>query len=237
MKTFNYLNMALIAVLLSVGMVACGGNDEEDESNAYGKAPSCVKAIDLGLPSGTKWANMNIGASSPEDYGEYYAWGETEEKSVYEEKTYAYYDSLSRTYLDIGKDIGGTNYDVAHVKWGGSWRLPSKKDIIELMQNCTWTNLYNHDRQGYLVTGTNGNSIFLPAAGMHTLYDEKDSLLYAGRCGFYMGSTRRFSSVEMWALMIELYSYHGYINDDEDGYGWWITSPFYQGVSVRPVSN
>ncbi|MBO4315774.1 MAG: hypothetical protein J5867_07425, partial [Prevotella sp.] len=81
------------------------------------------QAVDLGLPSKTKWASCNVGATKPEEYGGYYAWGETEEKEVYDESTYKYYQNDE--YVNLGSDISGTEYDVAHVKWGGNWRMPT----------------------------------------------------------------------------------------------------------------
>ena len=77
------------------------------------------EAVDLGLPSGTKWASCNLGATKPEECGGYYAWGETDEKDVYTEDTYKYYQNGS--YVSLGSDISGTEYDVAHLKWGGNW--------------------------------------------------------------------------------------------------------------------
>ena len=104
--------------------------------------------IDLGLPSGTKWACCNVGATKPEGYGGYYAWGETEEKSIFNDVTYIYsigddtngdgwyedYHSKEGTYgqwQQLGDDIAGTEYDVAHVKWGSPWRMPSFDQINE----------------------------------------------------------------------------------------------------------
>ncbi len=121
-----------------------------------------AEAIDLGLPSGTKWASWNVGASAPEEYGGYYAWGETEEKDYYDKNTYKYYDN---GYIDIGEDIAGTQYDVAHEKWGGSWKMPSIDQMEELIDNCTWKWTTRNGVNGQLVTGKNGNSIFLPATG------------------------------------------------------------------------
>ena len=121
--------------------------------------------IDLGLPSGTKWACCNVGASKPEEYGGYYAWGETEEKEYYDWSTYTHCDGTVSTLHNIGDDIAGTEYDVAHVKWGGLWRMPTLNQIKELINNCapTWTQ--QNGVNGILVTGQNGNAIFLPAAG------------------------------------------------------------------------
>lgn len=129
-------------------------------------------AIDLGLPSGTKWACCNVGASSPEQYGGYYAWGETSEKSYYDWDTYAYLNDNTGC-INIGTDIAGTQYDVAHVRMGGSWRMPSHEQQIELINNCnrTWTN--PNGVNGILVTGPSGGQIFLPAAGLRWNDDHK----------------------------------------------------------------
>lgn len=131
-------------------------------------------AVDLGLPSGTKWADCNIGASSPIDYGDYFAWGETQTKRSYAWKTYKYIIDKNKNgiddygedgYKDIGTDISGTIYDVAHLKWGGSWKMPNEKQWKELKDCCTWTATAWKGRIGYKVTGPNGRAIFLPAAG------------------------------------------------------------------------
>jgi len=122
-------------------------------------------AIDLGLPSGTKWCCCNVGATAPESFGGYYAWGETSTKEVYERNSYAHFQTENGTkYIDIGTDIAGTSYDVAHVLMGAPWRMPSVDMVKELVENCTyqWTKL--NDVDGILVTGSNGGEIFLPAA-------------------------------------------------------------------------
>lgn len=121
------------------------------------------EAIDLGLS--VKWANCNVGASSPEGYGGYYAWGETEKKIDYTKSSYQYYNSKG-WYLNIGSSICGTQYDVARVKWGGSWRMPTREEYKELYDKCTWKWTTYNGVKGQLGTGPNGNSIFLPAAGV-----------------------------------------------------------------------
>ena len=114
--------------------------------------------IDLGLPSGTKWACCNVGASAPERYGSYFAWGETTEKSSYTEENYL--DGKGIRY-DIGTDIAGTQYDAATANWGSPWVMPNLEQMEELKNSCTseWT------IDGRRFTGPNGASIFLPAAG------------------------------------------------------------------------
>ena len=137
-----------------------------------------AEAIDLGLPSGTKWASWNVGASAPEEYGGYYAWGETEEKDVYDWSTYIHCDGSRETCHHIGDDIAGTEYDVAHVKWGGSWCIPSRDQIEELCKKCSWSWGTQNGVNGMLVTGPNGNTIFLPAAGYHDYRYQKGDFGY-----------------------------------------------------------
>ena len=123
-----------------------------------------VVAMDLGLPSGTLWANVNVGATKPEDYGDYFAWGETETKDFYDSSTYKYY--VNGSYVNIGSDIAGTQYDAATVNWGAPWKMPTVDQIEELLDNTTstWTTLNGVDGRKF-TSKINGNSIFLPAAG------------------------------------------------------------------------
>ena len=116
--------------------------------------------IDLGLPSGTKWACCNIGASEPSAFGNQYAWGETETKSKYTWETYIYCNGSKETCQDIGTNIAKTEYDVAHVKWGGNYQIPSVDDIKELIDNCTKRSV---TYEGIYYTGPNGNTIFVPS--------------------------------------------------------------------------
>ena len=100
------------------------------------KEAAQYKMVDLGLS--VCWAEHNVGASSPEKYGDYFAWGETEPKSNYTEETYKYYDKTKKTYIDIGKDISSTKYDVARAQWGDNWRMPRLEEIKELIDKCLW---------------------------------------------------------------------------------------------------
>ena len=142
--------------------------------------------IDLGLPSGTKWACCNVGADKPESYGGYYAWGETTEKDVYNWSTYIHCDGSSSTCHNLGSDIAGTQYDVAHVQWGGSWVMPSYDQHVELRNNCTseWTTL--NGVNGRRFTGPNGGTIFLPALG----YRGNGDFIVVGERGYYWSSTQ-----------------------------------------------
>lgn len=119
--------------------------------------------VDLGLTSGLKWATMNIEANSIVGYGGYYAWGETDVKAAYNWDNYSYGNNTSCT--DLGEFSGSSTYDVARVKWGGSWRMPTIDEFKELQTSCTWVWTTICGISGDLVTGPNGNTIFLPAGG------------------------------------------------------------------------
>ena len=127
-------------------------------------------AVDLGLPSGLKWAKFNIGANAPEEHGGYFAWGETTEKNVY---SWGWYlcqqsecgtsaDPFIKNYHSAGTYILGPAYDAAHIQWGGSWRMPTNEDLNELKENCSCEKTTVNGVSGYRYTGWNGNSIFLP---------------------------------------------------------------------------
>ncbi len=152
--------------------------------------------IDLGLS--VKWATCNVGATTPEGYGGYFAWGETSPKITYNWSTYKYYNGTHDTMAKycVDSDYGTVDYnveleledDAAHVNWGGSWRMPTKAEQDELRDrnNCTWTWITLNGVSGNKVTSKkNGNSIFLPAAG----YRSYGSLDYAGHDGFYWSSS------------------------------------------------
>lgn len=141
-------------------------------------------AIDLGLPSGTKWCCCNVGASKPEEYGCYYAWGETNEKSYYSWENYAHYDS-NTGYINIGSDIAGTDYDAAIVNMGAPWRMPSTAQLQELINNSSSQWQQQNSVDGILVTGPNGGHIFLPAAGIRW----RDELYDASKLGYYWSSS------------------------------------------------
>lgn len=139
--------------------------------------------VDLGLPSGTLWATCNIGASSPESYGGYYAWGETSTKSTCWWNNYKYATSSSSDWgnAKVTKYCYNSNYgsngftdyistlqssdDVATETWGSGWRMPTYNEMCELYNNCSYEKTTLNGTKGLLFTGSNGNSIFLPAAG------------------------------------------------------------------------
>ena len=128
-------------------------------------------AIDLGLPSGTKWACCNVGAATPEENGGYYAWGEIKEKSVYNEENYDYFDNLKGKYIYIGNTISGTNYDVAYVKWNEPWRMPNDMQLEELVSYCVKKWEMKNGIYGFKFIGPNGKYIFLPNGGYKRWYE------------------------------------------------------------------
>ena len=133
--------------------------------------------IDLGLPSGTLWACCNVGASKPEEAGGRYQWGETEETSGDPEHIYKW-EKFDETGFSWVKYFSGDNKtvldpedDVAHVKWGGSWRMPTHDESRELIDNCIFEN--PEDRDGWILKGINGNSIFFPNGHVAMVPDDE----------------------------------------------------------------
>ena len=202
--------------------------------------------IDLGLPSGTKWACCNVGATKPEEYGGYYAWGETEEKECYNPVTYLYSTGVDEDgdgwYNDYHGDTGiygiwqnlgeisGTKYDVAHVKWGGKWCMPTHDQQMELLDNCSsvWTT--ENGARGRRFTGPSGGSIFFPAPG----YRNHDCLVDTGGYGGYWSSTQSPNGPH-GAYDIGFYSGLAYSLCFESGFAYWWGSDRDYGQSVRPV--
>ena len=179
--------------------------------------------VDLGLPSGLLWATCNVGSTTPEGYGDYFAWGETEPKETYNMSTCRYYDGSNLTKY-TGSDNLTTleaSDDAATANWGSGWRMPTKEEFEELNSNCTVTWTTQNGVNGRLFTGSNGNSIFLPAAGVR--YDsELDS---AGFGGLYWSSSL-YSDIPDGAWYLYFSSDDYYVSN----YGYRV-----YGRSVRPV--
>ena len=209
-----------------------------------GGGGSTMEFVDLGLPSGLKWAKCNLGASKPSDYGDYYAWGETEPKAAYTWATYKWMQAgqsdwkyITKYTCDDGQTEGiwynaGGNFigdgkttleaadDAATAKLGAPWRMPTAGEIHELKDNCTWTWTTQDGKNGYEVKGTNGKSIFLPAAGHRYGPD----LAWAGHWGTYWsGSLCTTTSFRAYNLYFT-----------STVCGWNDVSRFF-GFSVRPV--
>jgi len=214
-----------------VNIILNPDSDDDDNTTVTPGTPSVTvgTAIDLGLS--VKWASCNVGATAPEEYGGYYAWGETEEKSDYDWDTYKYcngtYDTMTKycTSSSYGTVDNKTTLeasdDVASVKWGGNWRMPTTEEQQELINKCTWTWTTLNGVNGYRVTGPNGNSIFLPAAG----YRSGTGAYGQGSYGFCWSSSL-FSYYSYSAC--SLYFYSG-------SFDWFYYYRCY-GRTVRPVS-
>ena len=161
--------------------------------------------VDLGLS--VKWATFNVGATSPEDYGDYFAWGETEPKETYSWATYKWCDGTQNTMTKYnatdGKTILEPADDAAQVQWGGKWRMPTKEELQELFTRCTWKVETQNGINGYNVIGPNGNSIFVPMAGWYNedLFGEG----VQGNSTYYWTSTLSPSK--------EIYAYDLVFND------------------------
>ena len=171
--------------------------------------------VDLGLS--VKWATCNVGASSPSDYGDYYAWGEISTKSKYKETNSSAYR------VSMGDISGDSRYDTSRANRGGTWRLPTKAEIQELIDNCTWQWTTQDGHKGCKVTGPNGSSIFLPAAGLRG----GSSLCYVGDYGDYWSSTPNMGDARNAChLSFNNRSFHD-----------WYWDSRYYGRSIRPVSD
>ena len=182
--------------------------------------------IDLGLPSGTKWACCNVGAKAPEDFGGYYAWGETFVKNEYNWDNYILCDGSENTCQDIGSVISGSKYDVASVLWGTPWMMPTYGHLEELidMDICTSEEAVVNGVDGRKFTGPNGSSIFFPFAGSY--YSSWNSS--KGLEGFYWTGT--LSEFADW------YTYYLHIEGGTSNASWRFASRS-SGLSVRPVCN
>lgn len=175
------------------------------------------EAIDLGLS--VKWASWNIGASAPEEYGDYYGWGETITKSDYSWDTYSTHSSYGTDYNSVIQEED----DVAHILLGGKWRIPTDAEWTELRDNCTWTWTSQNGVNGGLFTSKkNGASIFLPAAG------SKVSTVLNGAGSF----AHYWSSSLQWEVQNSAWSVGFYSEGVERSYGY-----RYYGFSIRPVTD
>lgn len=211
--------LAVVAVVV-LFVWYCGG--KEDRATAYATCPdnNHPHMIDLGLPSGTLWACCNVGASAPEEYGDYFAWGETKTKVNYNWDTYSYGTSSDNVDY-IGSDIAGTEYDAATANWGAPWRMPTKEQCEELKDHCRWEWTSQNGIYGQKVTGPNGDIIFLPAAGSRWDGDFSD----AGSSGNYL-SSMLCESDQIFVYGLHFYSEEGAMQSYYSRNG---------GFSVRPV--
>ena len=178
------------AYAINVNGTAYG--EERSFTTLAGNTINGHEYVDLGLPSGLKWATHNVGAGTPDGYGEYFAWGETSVKTEYTE------DNSTTFGVDMSDISGNATYDAARANWGSTWRIPTKTEMEELVNNCTWTWTTQNGVNGMSVVGINGNSIFLPAG---TGFFFESSLEEVGG-GFYWTSTPDEESNEHASCLI-----------------------------------
>ena len=222
----NILSIADITSLIDI--INAGNSPVNNNGHKY---------VDLGLPSGALWATCNVGASSPEEAGGYYAWGEIEEKDSYSWATYKWCDGtqpkVSNPSLTKYCDRGGYGAldgkisleledDVAHVKWGGSWHIPTEAEILELINNCESERTTMNDVSGMTFKGVNGNSIFIPAAG-----SKKNESFSSGEGEYWSATLGNHSTT------IPYFNFHK--NTIELYEGALYKTQRYQGFTIRPV--
>lgn len=234
MKKFFYL--VVLTVMGLFVFTACEssiGGDGENKHKGH-------EYVDLGLPSGLKWATCNVGSNTPEGPGYYFAWGEVKPKEKYSSATYKYYDEevhvtkyCSENWADVNgfaddKTVLDPEDDAATVNWGGKWRMPTKEEQYELKKNCIWTWTIEDGVKGYRVIGPNGNSIFLPLAG----YMIGSTQYVAGIWGSYWSS----SLADDMGPSFSYYLSFG-LDEDNNNLDYIDISDVYRynGHSVRPV--
>lgn len=169
--------------------------------------------VDLGVSC--KWATCNLGATAPEDFGDYYAWGETETRTFFYSSNYSYKRS------SVPNNISGTNYDAARKQLGDPWRMPTKGEFQEILNSCFWKEITYRNVRGYLVTGKNGNAIFLPKTGYKSGNGTNDGYANWTGSGYYYPETNH-----SW--------------ESKDSYYWSgttisSTQSYYYGMTIRPV--
>jgi uncharacterized protein (TIGR02145 family) len=186
--------------------------------------------VDLGLPSGLKWATCNVGATKPEESGEYFAWGETMPKESYTDRAYQHKSTINwlgdiktlSKYCESDHRVAlELEDDAANVNWGGKWRMPTKAEFDELLKHCKWSWTTLGGKNGYKVTSKkNGNSIFFPAAGRRYGADNHNAL----SCGYYWSSSLSTGS--------PYYAWYLYFDSSTNS-----SSDYYRsdGFPIRPV--
>lgn len=211
-------------------------NKENKQPVISNSSKKSLEYVDLGLS--VNWATCNIGAERPEEYGDYYSWGEIEPKRSYAWDNYIHSNGSNKkltkycsdsSYGDKGFTDNKTSLDpeddVAHIKLGKGWRIPTREEFEELMQNCTWTWNTLNGVNGYLVTsnksGYTDRSIFLPASGLRSL----SNLFFVGQYGFYWSTT---TSNNFPDSAVSLYIFYGHLSIIE-------SSAYCQGQCIRPV--
>jgi len=219
------LGVAAVAVVIAIVVLLPKDDNSGGKTISAQSKPSNTlnghEYVDLGLPSGTKWATCNVGANNPEEYGNYYAWGETRTKGSYSYDNYRWgirnnYDYIKYGYADNLKTLEA-NDDAATTNWGHGWHMPTETELQELISNCTYQWTTQNDVKGMLFTGTNGNSIFLPAAG-----DRFDGELFDAGSGGYYWSGSLCSDTTDYAWLLYFNSGHYFMGGSYRDYGFTV---------------
>lgn len=214
------ITKAVAALILTTFCVVGSMNAQTHNGHAY---------VDLGLPSGTLWATCNVGANMPEGYGDYFAWGETEPKSIYNESTYKYCNNeygnqltkyCNNTFLGYNGFTDNLTIllpedDAATANWGSGWCMPTIAQWGELYQNTTHTWTTQNGVNGRLFTASNGNSLFLPATGSRW----RDELSRVGARGYYWSSSL-YTDYPISAGYFHFRSGDYYVNSDSRSTGY-----------------
>ena len=213
--------MVTVVVIIVAGCKPDEPNNGENNGEDNGNNDTIVdhEYVDLGLPSGALWATCNVGADSPEEFGDYFAWGETAPKDVYGWKSYQYGNYVNGCFQmtkyctdsDWGLDgfadglfILEPDDDAATANWGEGWRMPTKEEYEELYQKTTWIWSDINGVKGRLMTGQNGNSIFFPATGFYL-----DNEVICHGLGIYWSNTLHTGCPERgWSLHFDFESCH-----------------------------
>ena len=244
--TCKMLALAAVVMMMSVAFTACSSDDDDAKPN-----PDAVEYVDLGLPSGLKWATCNLGAKQPKEYGDYYAWGETKSKEKYDWSTYKWmkegeadwkhinkytvednqtgadwYKKVRSIYEFIGdnKETLEDVDDVATVKLGKPWRTPTSEEIKELIDNCEWMNIIDEDVNVKYLQGKsrkNNNIIILPCAGYYN-----GSSVQEANMGIFLWSSSIYSDDSSKARFLRYQSGNSPILSSADRI---------YGLPVRPV--
>lgn len=196
------------------------------DSITFVKSKVELTYVDLGLS--VKWGTCNIGAKNPEDFGNFYQWGDVATKESYDWDTYKYgtdRTNLEKYNVKDGKTVLDPEDDAAIVNLGEGWRMPTPVEIKELVDNCTWEWTTVNNVKGYKVTAKNGNSIFLPAAGV--MFTKNP--YYGGQYGYYLSNTLREGEESYVKMYAQGFSFQSdkYQTDDRIARNY--------GITVRPV--